>query len=190
MYNLVLFASGNGSNVENIIRYFLNNNMFNIKAVLTNNPYAAVIERVKIFNIPTLVFNKEEFYHSNKILHYLQKLDTNVIILAGFLWLVPEKIINFYNKKIINIHPALLPKYGGRGMYGNHVHKKVIEEKEKISGITIHLVNPRYDEGEILFQATCPVYSNDTISSLANRIHSLEYLYFPQIIESFCKSCC
>jgi len=181
---LAIFASGSGTNAENIVQYFLNDDDISIPLVLTNNPHAGVIERMKLYNIPVMIFNKEEFY-SDQILKLLNQLEIDYLILAGFLWLVPENLIAAYKDRIINIHPALLPAYGGKGMYGHNVHKKVIENKEKITGISIHIVNKEYDKGKILFQATCRVYPNDTVETLTNRVHSLEYNHFPAIIKAF-----
>jgi len=182
--NLAIFASGSGTNAENIIKYFFNDDFISVSSVFTNNPKAGVIERIKPYNIPVVIFNKDEF-HSKHILNLLCQLNIDVIILAGFLWLIPENIIVNFPNRIINIHPALLPAYGGKGMYGNHVHKKIIDNKETKTGITIHIVNKEYDKGKILFQAVCPVYSSDTIDTLANRVHLLEYTHFPSIIKAF-----
>ncbi|NSW44803.1 MAG: phosphoribosylglycinamide formyltransferase [Bacteroidales bacterium] len=182
--NLAIFASGSGTNAENIVKYFLNDDIISVHSVFTNNPKAGVIERMKTYNIPMIIFNKDEF-HSKQFLSLLYQLNIDVIILAGFLWLIPENIIVNFPDRIINIHPALLPAYGGKGMYGNNVHKKVIDNKETKSGITIHLVNKDYDKGKILFQAVCHVYPNDTVDTLANRVHLLEYTHFPSIIKAF-----
>ena len=184
---LAVFASGNGTNAENIVRFFQNNYEIKVELVLTNNPSAGVIQKMNILKVPVFLFDKLMFYQSNSVLNELQKHAIDYIVLAGFLWLVPQSLLNAYPNKIINIHPALLPKYGGKGMYGNKVHKAVIEQNETISGITIHLVNEEYDKGRILFQATCPVLSS-SIEDLANRIHSLEYLYYPSTIEAWIKS--
>jgi len=181
MKNIVIFASGSGSNAENIHNYLINNENINISLIITNNKNAYVIERAEKLNIPCKIITKKEFENSNKVIEILNKYNTDIIVLAGFLLLVPQYLINNY--KIINIHPALLPKYGGKGMYGNNVHKAVIKNKEKESGITIHWVNSEYDEGEIIFQAKCIISNNDTYETLAEKIHKLEYKYFPQIIE-------
>lgn len=186
--NLALFASGNGSNVENIVQYFANNDNVNIKLILTNNPKAGVIDRMKKYNLPVIIFNKIEIYTTDYIVDLLRQSSIDYIILAGFLWLIPEKIIDVYENKILNIHPALLPAYGGKGMYGNHVHQKVVENRETKTGITIHIVNKEYDKGKILFQAICPVFSYDTVETLADKVHRLEYQYFPQVIKSFIYS--
>ncbi|GAB4464130.1 MAG: phosphoribosylglycinamide formyltransferase [Bacteroidales bacterium] len=182
--NLAILASGSGTNAENIVRYFAENKEVSVKLILTNNPNAGVIERMQKYNLSVRAFNREEFYQQNTILELLLRSKIDYVILAGFLWLVPEKIIEVFENKIINIHPALLPAYGGKGMYGHHVHQKVIENNETCSGITIHLVNKEYDKGTILFQAVCKIKENDTADTLAQKIHSLEYQYFPQIILS------
>ena len=183
MKNLVIFASGSGSNAENIIRYFAQKPEFCIKKIYCNVPDAYVLERAKKYGVPAQVFNREEFRNPEKILHHLQEEATDFIILAGFLWLMPPCITAAYPYRIINTHPALLPAYGGKGMYGHHVHEAVIAAREQESGITIHYVNEHYDEGAIIFQAKCPVLPADTPDDLAARIHELEYRYFPEIIE-------
>ena len=183
MQNLAIFASGSGSNAENIIRYFQNEPQIRISCICTNRPDAYVIERVAPYNIPVLVFTKADFYQSENVLNYLIKNKIDWIILAGFLWLVPVYLIDNFPDRIINIHPALLPKYGGKGMYGHHVHQEVIDQKESASGISIHYVNKEYDNGNLIFQATCKVEPDDTADSLAARVHELEYEYFPKIIE-------
>ncbi len=183
MKNLVIFASGSGSNAENIIRYFAQKPEFCIKKIYCNVPDAYVLERAKKYGVPAQLFNREEFRNPEKILHHLQEEATDFIILAGFLWLMPPCITAAYPYRIINIHPALLPAYGGKGMYGHHVHEAVIAAREQERGITIHYVNEHYDEGAIIFQAKCPVLPADTPDDLAARIHELEYRYFPEIIE-------
>lgn len=183
MHNLAIFASGSGSNAENIIRYFLNEPQIRISCICTNRPDAFVIERVAPYNIPVLVFTKADFYQSEIVLNYLIKNNIHWIILAGFLWLVPAYLIDHFPNRIINIHPALLPKFGGKGMYGLHVHQAVIDQKETSSGISIHYVNREYDKGSLIFQATCKVEQDDTADSLADRVHQLEYMHFPKIIH-------
>lgn len=185
--NLIIFASGSGSNAEQIAIHFKNHQQVKIAAIFANKPDAYVLERAKNLGIPSEVFNRNEFKSSD----FLQKLKPYkgyVIILAGFLWKIPQYMIDAFPDKIINIHPALLPKYGGKGMYGHFVHEAVIENKEKESGITIHLVNENYDEGEHLFQAKCNVEPNDTPDSLASKIHQLEHAHFPRVIEEFVTS--
>lgn len=181
--NIAIFASGNGSNAENIINFFKDNNNVEIKIILTNNEYAYVIERAKRLNIPCFIFNKTELKNSNIVLNKLKEYDIDFIVLAGFLLKIPENILNVFPKKIINIHPALLPKYGGKGMYGKKVHDAVIASGDEYSGITIHYVNKNYDEGDIIFQEKCEVKNNDTPETLAKRVHSLEYNFFPKVIK-------
>ena len=183
MNNLALFASGSGTNVQNIIEYFKQNELINIQCILSNRKDAYVLERAKKFNIRHFTFSRDEFYNSNRVTDYLKSNQVNFIVLAGFLWLVPDNLIRQYPGHIINIHPALLPKYGGKGMYGMKVHEAVLANKEKESGITIHYVNERYDEGSIIFQAKCTINPSDTPETLASKVHELEYTYYPKAIE-------
>jgi len=178
-----IFASGSGTNAENIIRFFKNIDSARIHLVLCNNEKAGVIERTAKLNVPVFIFNRE-MLKSGKVLEKLKQTNTDFIVLSGFLWLMPSEIIREYPDKIVNIHPALLPKYGGKGMYGMNVHNAVIENREKESGITIHYVNEEYDRGNIIFQAKCDVKENDIPEELASRIHQLEYIHYPKIIES------
>ncbi len=182
MKRLTIFASGSGSNAENIINYFNSHKTVKVIQVLTNNKNAKVIERCNKLKIKCLLFDKEQFYKSDFVLNHLKKT-TDYIILAGFLWKIPEKIINSFPKKIINIHPALLPKYGGKGMYGNHIHNKVLENKEAKTGITIHYVNKNYDEGAIVFQKEVLLDKKETLKGIQEKIHLLEMENFPKIIE-------
>jgi phosphoribosylglycinamide formyltransferase 1 len=182
MKKILFFASGNGSNVENSIKYFKNNNLISIVGVFSNNPQAKVLEKAKFYNIHSFVFNKEEFT-KGAVLEKINSLQPDLIVLAGFLWKFPEHIISQYPNKIINIHPALLPKYGGKGMYGNHVHQAVLENHEKETGITIHYVNENYDEGEFIFQKAINIEDCKTAEEIANKVHELEYQYFPKTIE-------
>ncbi len=184
MIRLAIFASGSGSNAERISDYFSNHSSISIDLFLTNNPQAGVIERGKRLGIPTLVFDKKSFTSSEKILEILKKQEIDFIILAGFLWLIPEMYIKAFPNKIINIHPALLPKYGGKGMWGHHVHEAVVANQETESGITIHYVNEHYDEGRIIFQATCIVDVLDTPEDVAKKIQQLEHTHFPVVIEN------
>ena len=184
MKKMAIFASGNGTNAQRIIEYFHGSHKISVGLILTNNPQAYVLERARNAKIPTVCFNRKEFYDSNFILDILSVQGISFIVLAGFLWLIPEYLLNAYKGNIINIHPALLPKYGGKGMYGMRVHEAVIQSGDKESGITIHHVNQHYDEGQIIFQAKCPVEPGDTPESLAERVHQLEYKYFPEVIES------
>ncbi len=184
MKKIVLFASGNGSNVQQISEYFSTNTLVDISMLFCNNPNAYVLQRAEKLHIPSIVFNKNMFYLSNIVYEKLLEINPDLIVLAGFLWLVPEGIINAFPKKIINIHPALLPKYGGKGMYGHHVHEAVVANKESISGITIHYVNQHYDKGDIIFQAKCPITDLDTADSVAEKIHLLEKEHFPKVIDN------
>lgn len=183
MRNIAIFASGSGTNAENIIKYFSNKNSAQVSLVLSNKRQATVLKRAEALNIRTLFFDHKEFYVTGKVLRYLTLYKIDLVVLAGFLWLVPENIVEQYSGRLINIHPALLPAYGGKGMYGDAVHKAVIENKEKESGITVHYVNRKYDEGDIIFQKKLKISATDTPESLATKIHSLEYLHYPQIIE-------
>ena len=159
-----------------------------VALVLCNNPNAYVIQRADNFEIPSHVFDKYEFTKTDTILKLLKSMEIDLIVLAGFLWLIPENLLKAFPNQIINIHPALLPKYGGKGMYGDRVHQSVLDNKETESGITIHFVNENYDEGNILFQATCPVLPGDSADSLAARIHTLEHQHYPRIIEQVITS--
>ncbi len=181
--NIAIFASGSGSNAENIYHYFKNRESIKISSILTNNCGAKVIERASRLGIDCKIFNREAFYHSSEIVDYLIFKKIDLVILAGFLWIIPTNLIHAFPNKIINIHPALLPKYGGKGMYGDKVHQSVIENCDAESGITIHYVNEKYDEGEIIFQAKCAINKNDNAVDLASKIHALEYEHFPKVIE-------
>jgi phosphoribosylglycinamide formyltransferase 1 len=183
MRNIAIFASGSGTNAENIIKYFSNNKTVRVGLVLSNKREASVLKRAATLNVRSVFFDRKELYQKDKVLRYLSMYKIDFIVLAGFLWLIPENILDLYEKRIINIHPALLPGYGGKGMYGERVHEAVIANHDKESGITIHYVNKAYDEGDIIFQARCKVDSKDTPDTLAARVHSLEYEYFPKVIE-------
>jgi phosphoribosylglycinamide formyltransferase 1 len=180
---IVIFASGSGTNAENIIKYFQKSREIEVAAVLSNRRSAGALKRAHDLNVKALLFDKDSFYNSHDVLNILKDLDPDLIVLAGFLWLFPSAIIKQFPDKIINIHPALLPKYGGKGMYGSRVHETVIQEKEKESGITIHFVNEKYDEGQTIFQTTTPIDEADTAESLAEKIHHLEYTHFPEVIQ-------
>ncbi|MBT8298268.1 MAG: phosphoribosylglycinamide formyltransferase [Maribacter sp.] len=183
MKNIVLFASGSGSNVENIVQYFHDKPNVTIAGVLTNKRDAKVLDRCNKLNISSLCFNRIAFQETDCILDILKGMDPDLIVLAGFLWKVPEKIINSFPNKIINIHPALLPKYGGKGMYGNKVHMAVKNNNESESGITIHYVNEHYDEGAIIHQAKTKILPEDKVDDIAAKVQALEYEHFPKIIE-------
>jgi len=185
--NILIFASGNGSNAENIIRYFRGKSIDIKWTIITNNSKAGVIERCVRLDVPFLVFEKEDFYKSI----FLNKIDLikpSLIILAGFLLKIPENLINEYNNKIINIHPSLLPKYGGKGMYGINVHNEVIKNKETESGISIHYVNKHYDKGRIIFQKNVEITYPITALGLSKKIHELEMKFFPKVIEQLINS--
>lgn len=188
MKKIAIFASGSGSNAENIIRFFENDPRNRVSLILCNKPDAYVLDRAKRLGVPSFVFNREQFYHSDLILDKLKAEAVDLIVLAGFLWKVPANLLAAYPDRIINIHPALLPKFGGKGMYGERVHEAVIAAGEKESGITIHHVNDRYDEGSAIFQATCPVLPDDTPDTLAAKVHALEYAHFPRVIKEFADS--
>ncbi len=183
--NIAIFASGSGSNAERLTNYFADSKHINVVLFLTNNKDAGVIARGQRLNIPSVIFNKNSFSNTNKIVTLLVNQQVDYVVLAGFLWLIPENLLTAFPNKIINIHPALLPKYGGKGMWGHHVHEAVVQNKDTESGITIHLVNEAYDEGQIIFQASCPIDSNDTPTDVANKVQQLEHKHFPKIVESF-----
>jgi phosphoribosylglycinamide formyltransferase-1 len=183
MRNIALLASGTGTNAENIINYFSNRNTAKVSLVMSNNRHALALKRAEAHNIRTVFFERKEFYVTGKVLRYLALYKIDFIVLAGFIWLVPENIIEQYPGRIINIHPALLPLYGGKGMYGDAVHKAVIGNHDKKSGISIHYVNKLYDNGDIIFQEKCKVDPSDTPESLAVKVHALEYEHYPKIIE-------
>ena len=185
--NLALFASGSGTNVENIARYFQTNDNIAVALVLSNKPDAFVLERAKNLNIPSVVFTKKELEETDSILQILSEYKIDFIVLAGFLLKIPAYLVDAYPNRIINIHPALLPKYGGKGMYGRFVHEAVVANGEPESGITIHFVNEHYDEGAIIFQARCAVSPTDTPDDVARKIHELEYEFFPKVIEQVVK---
>lgn len=183
MRNIAIFASGSGTNAENIINYFKGNSEVKIAEIFCNKRGAGVIERAEKLNVPVTIFDRKDFVESDTIINKLKDEKIDYIVLAGFLLLVPQNIIETYRGRIINIHPALLPKFGGKGMYGDAVHKAVIEARESVSGITIHHVTEQFDSGDNIFQATVEVLNNDTPESLATKIHKLEYRHFPEVIE-------
>ena len=187
MKNIAIFASGSGTNAENLIRFFRTSRFGKVRVVLTNRKDAGVINRAQSLEVESLVFTREQFYTSKEVLDLLVERDIDYIVLAGFLWLVPEYLLLPFENKIVNIHPALLPKYGGKGMYGSRVHRTVIEAGESESGISIHYLNQEYDEGDIIFQARCKIDSDESPDSLAKKIHELEYEYFPNVVEGLLK---
>jgi len=180
---IVVFASGSGTNAENIIKFFQKQPNASVVAVFSNKRSAKVLKRAHDLNVKALHFDRDALYNSYDVLHILEDINPDLIVLAGFMWIFPEDILKRFPNKIVNIHPALLPKYGGKGMYGMHVHEAIIQNKEKESGISIHYVNENYDEGEIIFQAKTDISEEDTPESLAEKIHKLEYKHFPEILQ-------
>ncbi len=184
---IAIFASGSGSNAQCIFEHFANNNEADITMVVSNNPKAGVLSKAEKFSIPTMIVNKEDLYHSEKIVDQLQELKIDLIVLAGFLWFIPANLLRTFTDRIINIHPALLPKYGGKGMYGMHVHKAVKESGDEESGMTIHYVNENYDEGKIIFQSSVAIDTQDTPESIASKVLELEHQHYPNIIEKIIR---
>lgn len=184
-FSIAILASGNGSNAEEIIRYFKDHPVIDVALLLSNNPNAFALDRAKRLNVPAKTFTREEFKEPGVILQWLKKKDITHIVLAGFLWLIPDYLIKSYPGKIINIHPALLPKFGGKGMYGSKVHEAVKMAGEKETGITIHLVNENYDEGEVLFQGRCAIEDHYTPAHIAQCVQKLEYEHYPKVIEQW-----
>jgi phosphoribosylglycinamide formyltransferase-1 len=182
MKKIVIFASGSGTNAENIIKHFVATNTGTVVSVFTNNPNAKVLDRAKKYQVPTEIFSKEEL-NEGEVARKIKEINPDLIVLAGFLLKFPENITVDYPYKIINIHPALLPKYGGKGMYGMHVHRAIIGNKEKETGITVHYVNENYDEGSIIFQKNIALAGTETPEEVADKIHELEQRYFPEVIE-------
>ncbi|MDR1403477.1 MAG: phosphoribosylglycinamide formyltransferase [Tannerellaceae bacterium] len=183
MKNIAIFASGSGTNAENIIRYFTANKTVNVSVVLSDHKKVNVHERVNKLGIPSFAFTREEFTGGTPVINMLTEYKVDFIVLAGFMNKISHVLLTAFPHKIINIHPALLPKYGGKGMYGMHVHEAVVNAGEKESGITIHYINEYYDEGKIIFQATCPILPSDTPEDVATNVHALEYEHYPRIIE-------
>lgn len=189
MKKIVIFASGSGSNAENIINHFNKTGTAKVEAIFSDRPKAFVHVRAQNLGVPSYTFTKADFYNGENSLvrELLGDINPDLIVLAGFLLLFPQDLIKIYQGKIINIHPSLLPKFGGKGMYGEHVHKAVIEAKESESGITIHEVNENFDEGKIIFQSKVAIHDEDTPETLAAKIHGLEQQYFPQVIEGLLR---
>jgi phosphoribosylglycinamide formyltransferase-1 len=183
MKRIAIFASGSGSNAEKISAYFSDRTDVEVTLILTNNPQAGVIARARKLHIPVLIFDRHTFYETERILDILKNNQIDLIVLAGFMMLIPTYLVNGFENKIVNIHPALLPKYGGKGMYGHFVHEAVVAAKETESGITIHFVNEHYDEGNIIFQTSCEVLPTDSPDDVAAKIHILEHAHFPQVID-------
>ena len=184
---IAIFASGAGTNAKNIIEYFRNSLLAQIALIVSNKRDAGVLTIAEQENIPSLVIDRERFFRGDAYIEELHKVGIDFIVLAGFLWRIPQGLLDGYRGRIVNIHPALLPKFGGKGMYGKYVHEAVLHGKEQESGITIHFVDEHYDNGDIILQVKCPVFENDTPESLANRIHALEYSNYPPVIEELVK---
>ena len=185
---IVIFASGNGSNAENIVHYFRKQKTASVDLIVSNHSNASVLERAAKLGIDSHIISREDFKHPENLIELFQKKRIDFIVLAGFLWLIPKELISAYPQKIINIHPALLPKYGGKGMYGDFVHQAVSVSGDTESGISIHYVNNAYDEGNIIFQKTVEIEVGENPESIAEKVHALEYAYFPQIIEEVISS--
>lgn len=181
--NIAIFASGSGTNAEKIIEKFSTNSEIRVQLLLSNKADAYALERARRHGVATHVFSRQEFRDTDGVLNKLQEHNIQLIVLAGFLWLIPPKFVKAFPQAIINIHPALLPKYGGKGMYGMHVHEAVVKNQETETGITIHYVNEFYDEGGIIFQEKCTVETSDTPEDVAMKVHALEHRYFPEVIE-------
>ena len=185
MKRMVVFASGSGSNMENIANYFNHNPAVEVSLVVCNNAKAGVLQRAERLGIPVEMIDRKSFYETDQLTQKLLLIKADLLVLAGFLWLLPPALVEAFPQRIINLHPALLPKYGGKGMYGNKVHEAVVAAGEAFSGITIHYVNEHYDEGDILFQEKIALNPNETPTSLAERIHALEYRFFPEVIAQW-----
>jgi len=183
-FKIAIFASGSGSNAENIVNHFRDRQKATVELIVSNNPNAFVLERAKKHDINTICIDRESFRNAEELIGILKDAEIDLIVLAGFLWLIPEKIIEAYPLKIVNIHPALLPKYGGKGMYGDHVHQAVSGSGDKETGITIHFVDKAYDEGAVIFQEKVEIESGEDPLKIAAKIHTLEYKHFPQVIEN------
>jgi len=184
---IAIFASGSGSNAQKIMEHFKYSKDAEVSLILTNNPDAYVLQRADNFEIPSHIFDRQEFYETTAVVDLLTRMQIDLIVLAGFLWLVPEHLLKAFPNRIINIHPALLPAYGGKGMYGDRVHQAVLDNKEEESGITIHYVNERFDEGEIIYQARFKIDEGDTLEMIKFKGQQLEHQHFPKIVESLLK---
>ncbi len=183
MKRIAIFASGSGSNAEKICEHFSGRDDVDVSLIFTNNPMAGVIKRALKLQIPVVFFDRKTFYQTGKIQQILQNEGIDLVVLAGFMMLVPPVLVESFPNKMINIHPALLPKYGGKGMYGHFVHEAVVKAGETQSGITIHYVNEHYDEGDIIFQAQCEVAPGDSPEDVARKVHALEYEHYPRVID-------
>lgn len=184
-FRIAIFASGSGTNAEEILKYFQQHASIEVALLLSNNPKAYALERAKKYNVTSCVFTQFQFRETGDVLNWLKEKNVTHLVLAGFMWLVPDTLVKAFPGRTINIHPALLPKYGGKGMYGKHVHEAVKAAGEKETGITIHEVNEQYDEGKILFQASCTVDATDTPEQIAQKVHLLEHANYPRIIEAW-----
>ncbi len=181
--HIVIFASGSGSNAQRLLEHFEHHPAIRVAALFSNNPKAYALKRAETFRVPAFLFTRDEFYNTDKVLEQVQAFEPDLIVLAGFLWLVPLNLLRAFPNRIINIHPALLPKYGGKGMHGAHVHAAVIQAQEPESGITIHYINEEYDKGEFILQERCPVQPTDSPEELAARILQLEHKHLPEVVE-------
>ncbi|EAY27282.1 phosphoribosylglycinamide formyltransferase [Microscilla marina] len=188
MKNIAIFASGTGSNAQKIIEHFEDSSLAKVSLVVSNKPQAKVLDKAQSFGVPTQVINRQSFYQSNEVVDLLKQHQIDLIVLAGFLWLVPQNLIEVFPQRVINIHPALLPKHGGKGMYGMKVHQAVVANKETKTGITIHYVNEHYDEGKAIFQKSCPVAPEDTPEVVAKKVQLLEHEHFPKVVEELVKN--
>ncbi|HVW98449.1 MAG TPA: phosphoribosylglycinamide formyltransferase [Mucilaginibacter sp.] len=184
---IAIFASGSGSNAQKIMEHFKRNAEAEVVLILTNNPQAYVLQRADNFEIPSHIFGRHEFYETDEVIRLLKNLEVDLIVLAGFLWLVPASLLKAFPNKIINLHPALLPKYGGKGMYGDHVHRAVLAAKDEESGITIHFVSDEYDEGEVIHQSRFKIEPDDNLEIIKFKGQQLEHQHFPRVIESLLK---
>lgn len=184
---IAIFASGSGSNAQKIMEHFKRNADAEVVLILTNNPQAYVLQRADNFEIPSHIFNRQEFYETDDVINLLKNLQVDIIVLAGFLWLVPKSLLAAFPNKIINLHPALLPKYGGKGMYGDNVHKAILAAGEEESGITIHFVNAEFDEGEIIHQSRFKIEPGDNLEMVKFKGQQLEHQHFPKVIEGLLK---
>lgn len=183
MKNIAVFASGSGTNAEKIFERFQQHPYVKVSLLLTNNPKAGVIVRAARYEIPVLVFDKSIFLHTDEVLEALREAEVDLIVLAGFMLKIPDNILKAYPDRVVNIHPALLPNYGGKGMYGMHVHEAVVKAREKTSGISIHLCNEHYDEGKIILQVSCALSPEDTARDVAAKVQKLEHQYYPEVVE-------
>ena len=181
--NIVIFASGSGSNAQRLLEHFEHHPAIRVAALFSNNPKAYALKRAETFHVPAFLFTRDEFYNTDKVLEQVQHFNPDLIVLAGFLWLVPNNLLRAFPNRIINIHPALLPKYGGKGMHGINVHAAVLQAQEPESGITIHYINEEYDKGEFILQERCPVQVTDTPEELAARVLQLEHKHLPEVVE-------